>query len=199
MPRPRGGVRTADAIQEAAADLFYKHGYEATSLRQVAAKVGIQVGSLYNHISGKDELLTNIMVGIMDDLLAALKGAIEGRADAADALQAAIDCHIRFHAHRARDVFIGNSELRSLTAKERRQVVAKRDEYEGLLRGLIQRVADEGHGDVINVRLQTFAVVALGTHVSVWYRPKGDLSIDDVVATYTAMVFRQMSLELAPA
>lgn len=197
MPRPRGGVRTADAIQEAAAELFYKHGYEATSLRQVAAKVGIQVGSLYNHISGKDELLRNIMVSIMEDLLAALKDSVEGREDPAEALQAAIDCHIRFHAHRARDVFIGNSELRALAPRERRQVVSKRDEYEGLLRQLIQRVADDGRGNVIDVRLQAYAIVALGTHVSVWYRPKGNLSLDDVVSAYTSMIFRQLGLQLA--
>ncbi|MFD6064927.1 TetR/AcrR family transcriptional regulator [Rhodococcus wratislaviensis] len=58
------------AAREAAARLFYEHGYEATSLRTVASEVGIQVGSLYNHISGKEELPTDIMVSVRpnDDL-----------------------------------------------------------------------------------------------------------------------------------
>lgn len=194
MPRPTGGVRTADAILEAAAEMFYQHGYEATSLRQVAAKVGIQVGSLYNHINGKDDLLRSIMLGVMDDLLAAQRTALRGRTDAVDCLRAAIDCHIRFHADRAREVFIGNSELRSLEEKDRRTVVAKRDQYEKVLRDLIEKAAAEGRADVVDVRLQVYAIVAAGTHVSTWYRPRGPLSLDEIVDKYIVITLRQLGV-----
>ncbi|MGH8966413.1 MAG: TetR/AcrR family transcriptional regulator, partial [Actinomycetes bacterium] len=194
MPRPTNGVRTADAIREAAAELFFEHGYEATSLRQVAAKVGIQVGSLYNHISGKDELLSAIMIGIMDDLLVAQRSVLRGRSDPLDCLRAAIDCHIRFHADRAREVFIGNSELRSLSTKDRRKVISKRDQYEKIIRGLVERVAEEGIAKVLDVRLQTYAIVAMGTHVSTWYRPRGPMSLDGIVGTYTVMMLRQLGV-----
>ena len=72
-----GGVRTGAAIREAAERLFYEHGYEATSLRAVAAEVGIQVGSLYNHINGKEELLTDILVSVMDELIEAVNTAVD--------------------------------------------------------------------------------------------------------------------------
>lgn len=194
MPRPTGGVRTADAILEAAAELFYQHGYEATTLRGVAAKVGIQVGSLYNHINGKDDLLRSIMLGVMEDLLAAQRAALRGRTDAVDCLRAAIDCHIRFHADRAREVFIGNSELRSLDDKDRRTVVAKRDQYEKVLRDLVQAAVAEGRVDVVDIRLQVYAIVAVGTHVSTWYRPRGPLSLDEIVDKYTLIMLRQLGV-----
>ena len=63
------GQQTAQAIKDQATELFFLHGFEATSLRQVADKVGIRVGSLYNHISGKEELLQQIMGGTMDELM----------------------------------------------------------------------------------------------------------------------------------
>jgi TetR/AcrR family transcriptional regulator, cholesterol catabolism regulator len=194
MPRPAGGVRTADAIQEAAAELFYQHGYEATTLRQVAAKVGIQVGSLYNHISGKDELLRAIMSGIMADLLAAQKAVLSSHTDIIDTLRAVIDCHIRFHAQRARDVFIGNSELRSLAKKDRRKVVSQRDDYEQMFRDLIERAGEEGRADVLDARLQAYAIVAMGAHVASWYRPRGRMSLDEIVDVYTAMALRQLGV-----
>jgi len=194
MPRPTGGVRTADAILEAAAQLFYEHGYEATTLRQVAARVGIKVGSLYNHISGKDDLLRSIMLGIMDDLLAAQRTVLRGRTDSLDCLRAAIECHIRFHADRAREVFIGNSELRSLGEKDRRTVVAKRDQYEKVLRDLIEKVAAEGRADVVDARLQVYAIVAAGTHVSTWYRPRGPMSLDEIVDKYIIITLRQLGV-----
>ncbi|QUH01807.1 TetR/AcrR family transcriptional regulator [Saccharopolyspora erythraea] len=194
MPRPAGGVRTADAIQEAAAELFYQHGYEATTLRQVAQKVGIQVGSLYNHISGKEDLLRSLMTGIMADLLAAQKAVANSHADVIDALRAAIDCHIRFHAQRAREVFIGNSELRSLSKKDRNKVVSQRDDYEQMFRDLIERADQEGRADVLDPRLQAYAIVAMGTHVASWYRPKGAMSLDEIVETYTVMALRQLGV-----
>ncbi|XVQ09582.1 TetR/AcrR family transcriptional regulator [Spirillospora sp. CA-255316] len=198
MPRrPAGGVRTADAILEAATELFYEHGYEATSLREVAGKVNIQVGSLYNHIKGKDDLLRSIMIGIMDDLLAAQRAALRGRTDVIDRLRAAVDCHIRFHADRAREVFIGNSELRSLGAADLRAVVAKRDEYEAILRGLVEQAASEGRADVVDPHLQTYAIVAVGTHVSTWYRPRGPMSLDEIVEKYVLMVLRQLGVAAA--
>lgn len=194
MPRPASGVRTADAIQKAAAELFYQHGYEATTLRQVAAKVGIQVGSLYNHIDGKDDLLRSIMTGIMADLIAAQKAVINSHEDTIETLRAMMDCHIRFHAQRARDVFIGNSELRSLDKKDRRKVVSQRDEYEQMFRELIDKAGAEDRADVLDARLQAYAIVAMGTHVSSWYRPKGSMSLDEIVHVYTVMVLRQLGV-----
>jgi AcrR family transcriptional regulator len=198
MPRPTNGVRTPDAIRDAAIELFYEHGYEATTLREVAAKVGIRVGSLYNHISGKDELLSNIMIGIMDDLLAEQRAVVrQHKDDALACLTACIDTHIRFHATRAHEVFIGNSELRALPPKLRRRVVTKRDQYEELIRGLIERLGAEGSAKVLDPQLQTYAIVAIGTHVSSWYKPRGAMSLDQIVQTYTEMILRQMGIDPA--
>jgi TetR/AcrR family transcriptional regulator, cholesterol catabolism regulator len=63
---------SADVIRTEAAKLFFERGYDATSLRQVAAASGLRVGSLYNHIDSKEHLLLQIMGGIMDDLMASI-------------------------------------------------------------------------------------------------------------------------------
>jgi TetR/AcrR family transcriptional regulator, cholesterol catabolism regulator len=195
MPRPTNGIPTSEAIRKAAVELFYEHGYEATSLREIASRVGIRVGSLYNHINGKDELLTSIMTGIMDDLLAAQRAVLrEHKDDPLACLRAFVDTHIRFHANRAQEVFIGNSELRSLPPKEHRRVVGKRDQYEKLIRGIIETLQQEGIANVVNPRLQSFAIVAIGTHVSTWYKPRGPMSLNDIVRNYTEIIVRQLGI-----
>lgn len=186
------GTNTADAIREAAADLFHQHGYEATSLRQIAARVGIQVGSLYNHIGGKSDLLREIMVGILDDLIAAMETAVATPGRPLEVLERALDCHLRFHASRSRDVFIGNSELRALPADDRQEVIVRRDRYERLLRRLVRDVVAEQPERPLDIRLQTYAIIAIGTHVSSWYRARGSLSLDDMVIDYTAIILRQL-------
>lgn len=53
-------INKKEDILHKAALLFHQKGYSATSMRELAAAVGIEASSLYNHISSKEELLTNI-------------------------------------------------------------------------------------------------------------------------------------------
>lgn len=188
------GQQTAESIKRAAAAGFAAHGYEATSLRDVAAMVGIKVGSLYNHISSKEDLLLSIMSETMDDLESRMERALSGHDDPLDRLVAFVECHIRFHAERAQNVFIGNSELRSLHGAAREEISARRRAYRKELEDLIIAVADQGGADVINPRLHTFSIVAIGTHVSGWYRPDGGLSLDEIIQTYTVIILRSLGV-----
>ncbi|MCO7218557.1 TetR/AcrR family transcriptional regulator [Klenkia sp. PcliD-1-E] len=190
-------ARTSDTIREAARDLFYEKGYEATSLREVAAAVGVKVSSLYNHIDGKQSLLVSMMDAIMGDLGRAQADALANRTDSLDRLRAVLDCHVRFHAERAQDVFIGNSELRSLHAEARGKIVALRDAYERQISAAIAAACSEAGVELIDLRLQTYAVVAAGSHVSAWYRPGGTMTLDEIVDIYTTMAFRQLGLQPA--
>ena len=71
------GPKTMEAIRKAGLRLIFEHGYEAMSLRQLAGEVGIQAGSLYNHISTKQELLFDLIQDHINELLRQLDRAIE--------------------------------------------------------------------------------------------------------------------------
>jgi len=60
---------TRARIQEVALDLFTERGYEATSLREIAERVGVTKAALYYHFKTKDEILASFM----EDRLAALE------------------------------------------------------------------------------------------------------------------------------
>lgn len=192
-------VTTADAIREQAALLFFERGYDATTLRQVASAVGIKVSSLYNHIDSKEQLLLSVMGGVMDDLLERQKAALSRDEDVIDRLIAVLDCHIRFSASRAREVFIGNSELRSLPTDARAKVIAKRREYERRIQGLIVEAGKEGKAVVLDARLHTYSIVAKGTHVASWYKPEGALSMDRIINIYAKAALRELSVSDADA
>lgn len=196
MPRgSRGGVRTSDSIREAAANLFYQRGFEATALRAVAAEVGIQVGSLYNHISSKDELLTDIMASIMDQLVHEVDEALASAGPGAgQRLVAALDVHLRYHAQHAREVFIGNSELRSLNETNLKTVTSRRGKYELVMRDLVVAAADEAGVELLDPQLQTYAILALGMHVSSWFQAKSKVKLEHVVSVYTELSLRQLGI-----
>jgi AcrR family transcriptional regulator len=111
------GPKTMEAIRKAGLRLIFEHGYEAMSLRQLAAEVGIQAGSLYNHISTKQELLFDLIQDHINELLRQLDRAMEGKQDPDERLRAFVAFHVTYHVTRKREVFIANSELRSLEPK----------------------------------------------------------------------------------
>jgi AcrR family transcriptional regulator len=52
---------TRDLILDAALELFSENGYSETTMREIANNVGIKSASIYNHFSGKSEILLCLM------------------------------------------------------------------------------------------------------------------------------------------
>jgi TetR/AcrR family transcriptional regulator, cholesterol catabolism regulator len=57
-------------ILSAAAELFAKHGFAGTSVRDIANACGILSGSIYHHFSAKEELVEEIFTAYFDELTA---------------------------------------------------------------------------------------------------------------------------------
>lgn len=55
------GIKTREAILEAARHLFLRQGYHATGMRQIAHESGISLGAVYNHFPSKEEILQEIL------------------------------------------------------------------------------------------------------------------------------------------
>lgn len=190
------GLKTSAGIRKAAAELFYEHGYEATSLRAVAERVGIKVGSLYNHMGGKEELLIDIMSNVLEQLQPMVERAAEAAGDDPLArFRAAVGAHIRFHAQHAQETFVGNSELRSLKPEDKSIILDARRDYDRLIRRLIEDAAKAAGVEVLDLQLQSYALLALGMHIASWYRDdRGELTLDHVVEVYTEISCRQVGL-----
>jgi AcrR family transcriptional regulator len=61
---------TSDRILDAAEDLFAEKGYSATSLGDVADRVGIRSPSLYNHFRNKEALYEAVLERLLEDFSA---------------------------------------------------------------------------------------------------------------------------------
>ena len=64
---------TSDRILDAAEDLFAAKGYSATSLGDVADRVGIRSPSLYNHFKNKEALYQAVLNRLLTDFSAPLE------------------------------------------------------------------------------------------------------------------------------
>src|ERR1700761_1204824 len=64
MPRPREFDETA--ALEAAMECFWRRGYEATSLRDLTASMGLTAPSLYNAFGDKQQLFSRALERYLD-------------------------------------------------------------------------------------------------------------------------------------
>ena len=193
------GPKTMEAIRKAGLRLIFEHGYEAMSLRQLAAEVGIQAGSLYNHISTKQDLLFDLVQGHVNDLLRELDLALEGKSGAEEKLRAFAAFHVSYHMNRKRETFIANSELRSLEPKNYDAIVALRSAYEARLARILSEGVTEGIFEVVDIRVATFAILAQLTGVCSWYRPGGRLTKEAIIAAHEKLVLSGVSPQAASA
>ena len=193
------GPKTLEAIRKAGLRLIFEHGYAAMSLRQLAAEVGIQSGSLYNHISTKQQLLFDLVQDHINELLRQLDLALEGKDGPEEKLRAFVAFHVTYHMTRKREVFIANSELRSLEPKNYQAIVALRGAYEQRLADILAEGVAEGVFEVVDVQVATFGILALLTGLCTWYRPGGRLTKEAIVAAHEKLVLSGVTRSEAAA
>jgi AcrR family transcriptional regulator len=190
MSRTAGshGPTTMYAIRAAGLRLIFEHGYESMSLRRLAADVGIQAGSLYNHIRTKQQLLFDLIESHMRALLAELGKALHGIEPPVERLRAFVAFHVAYHIARKQEVFISYSELRSLEPENYAAIVALRRLYEQELIDILERGVATGDFVVGDARVAAFGILAMLTGVCTWFRPGGRLTTEEVIAIYTKLV-----------
>ena len=198
MARTAGsiGTETAKRVLKEALTLFAHQGYAAVSMRQIAAKCGLQAGALYNHFPTKQALLHGLMVTHMNDLLQELEKA-SLPANAAEALEAFTRFHIRYHIGRPEEVFIAYMELRNLEPGPYREVMQLRQKYERALRGILREGQAAGIFKIDDVPVTAMAIISMMTGVNTWYRYGGRLSAEEIEEIYVNLVRSVVGLEPA--
>ena len=64
---------TRERIQDIALERFTTHGYDQTSLREIAEDLGVTKAALYYHFKSKEEILDSMLANVsrdVDDLIA---------------------------------------------------------------------------------------------------------------------------------
>jgi len=171
-------------ILEAALDAFYEHGYHGTSVRELAARVGVTVPALYYHHENKEAILFALLNASIERLLA---GCLEAYAEAAGDPELQffnlVECAARFMAASGKVAFL-DAEIRSLSPELRAGYSAKRDQIESMLLKSLQAGVRTGIFSVTEPRDTSRALLGMIQAIATWYRPDGDLSPDDVAARY---------------
>ena len=177
-----------EKILHSAVQLFAEYGYHAAPLRDIARIAGIQAASIYYHYASKQALLIEIMETHMQRLNANLERILREHDDPQRRLRAAIANHIRLHTSYKAEFFIIDTEIRALEGENRTHIISLRDRYESLLQELLRDGMERGVFRQSDVKVSSYAIIAMCTEVATWFRPNGRLSVQQVIDIYTQMI-----------
>jgi AcrR family transcriptional regulator len=124
-------------LSRQAARLFAQKGYHGTSIGDLAAAMGVQKGSLYAHIAGKQDLLYETMREGADAFHQALD-AIPENLRATAKIRLALRAHLRVVAEQLEVATVFVQEWKYLEAARLDEIVSERRRYEERIRALFR-------------------------------------------------------------
>jgi len=187
---PAKGVLDVDAekrrdmILIAASQLFAQHGFDATSMRDIAKISGILAGSIYHHFKSKAE----IFLAAHDAGVAAQREAVieslRGVTDPWERLSAAAAAHVKVLLEGKPSIFSAPSLPASMSS-HRAKVVRTRDSYEKIFADLIAALPLPPTVDRHLFRLHFLGAL---NWVPQWYKRGGGLTPSQIGQGLVAMV-----------
>ena len=103
-------------------------------------------------------------------------------------LYEAIANHIRLHTSYKSEFFIIDTEIRALDGDNRRYILSLRDHYELLLQELLRDGMERGVFRKSDVKVSSYAIIAMCTEVATWFRSSGRLSVQQVIDMYSQLI-----------
>lgn len=177
--RARGGEARREAILNAAAAAFVENGYGATSVDDIAERLGVSKPTLYYHVGGKQELLGASFSLALDAYGDAVEeGAVSGatgREKLYQVVQKYVEITTTVHGrclHRVPDV--------ELTPDVRDRLRAVKRKVDARIRDLLREGVRDGSLRSADIRMSTFAVSGAMNSIAQWYDPAGKLTPDEI-------------------
>jgi AcrR family transcriptional regulator len=184
-------VPRREQIYRAAGRLFSEVGYHATSMRDLAKALGVQGGSLYAHISSKEDLLWEIVNRAADEFDAALEPVLSSDATPPQRLAAALEAHLEVVSRNLDWATVFFHEWKHLSPEKLGLVAARRDSVESVYR----RILDEGVAGGyfrkdLDVKVAAVLLLSSANWSYHWFKPTGRLSARDLARSFAEMMLR---------
>jgi AcrR family transcriptional regulator len=164
-------------VLETATRLFTERGYEAASIRDLAAELAIRPSSLYHHFPGKQDILFRICFDMQRDFNAQVMPKLASSGTPVEAIRSTIREHVLFSQRRKGEVLVNIRERRSLPPRLRARVNALRREYRDAVADVIEEGRRQGVFHLTQPRLAAMAILDMANGQAQWFRPRdqGDL------------------------
>jgi TetR/AcrR family transcriptional regulator, cholesterol catabolism regulator len=180
---------TSSSILDAAAKVFKEKGYYHASMSDIAKKTGLLKGSLYHHISGKEELLRLIVVEGLEIYTNSVRKIMMETEDQKEILKKAIIAFMDPFDINFDRIVVFLNERQNLPKSSIKEVNKRIANHENLWIEIIERGKKlEIFRKDIDSKLLSLAIFGVCQWTSRWFNPKGKYTAKELGEFYASFI-----------
>ncbi len=176
-----GNLTRKEQVIRSAAALFREKGYAASSMRDLAQKLGIEAASLYSHIKSKEEILQSLCFDMAAEFRKSLAEVESKNVSATEKLRLGIVGHIQVMAKDLVASAVFMNEHRHLSQPYLRDFLLLRINYINRFKAIIEEGASTGEfKDDIDKKLAVMTLFSSLNWMPMWYDPSSKIDPTDL-------------------
>jgi len=162
--------------------LFWKDGYQGTTMRKIAKAYGCKPSNIYNFFPTKEALLYNMLLDQMKKLISMIQPlAQDATSSPITLLRSFIEAHLTHTLNYKKSYkLLFDVGLDSLSPSKKREIVSLRNEYDRVLQTILDRGIASGEFGKIDIKLSSFQIASMIARTILWFSPKGRLTIHGI-------------------
>ncbi len=172
---PIATLTRKEQVIRKAAELFREKGYAASSMRDLAQKMGIEAASLYSHIKSKEEILQQLCFDMATEFRKSLCEVEKQKGPASEKLRNGIVGHIEVMAKDLTASAVFMNEHRHLSQPHLREFLLLRINYINRFKNIIEEGIATGEFKPIDKKLAVMTLFSSLNWMPQWYDPHSNI------------------------
>lgn len=184
-------------LADAAVNLFIRKGFHQTTTREIAGAVGWSIGSLYEYVKRKEDVLYLVCEAIHGDMEAALRERINAASTGRETLEGAIAEFIRTCDRMQDALLLIYRETSSLAPDSRRYVLRNDERITKIFAAILTGGMEDGTlrpRDRNAVQLMAHNIVVLGHMWAFrrWFLAR-HFTVEEYIRQQTALILSEVT------
>ena len=190
QPKTQRAKQKRRRVMDAAAALIAEKGYHETSMRDIAAALGMSAASLYHYFPGKEELVVALQREYFDEINERAQSRLNGLTDPIERLYAFISNHMDFFVENIALVRVLLHEDMGLSPANRDELRRYKQEYITLCEQLVREVPRDPGCAEIDPRLVVFSLFGMMNWFYTWQHAAPEVGGRDIAHAITQIFLR---------
>ncbi len=182
-----------EKIIEVATELFLEKGFRATTLQDIASRLGMSRVALYHYINNKEDLLEPIYIREMKKDLEGLQAVLTSQASSSQKIKTSIRLFVKRATTRPLDFEISLKQIQDLPKEIYQTITDIQSQVGNLWVEIIMQGVELGELHSSDPKLDAFAIIGMCLYVKNWYRSDGRLTPEQISDTFFNRIMEGLS------
>ena len=159
-------------VIDAAIKIFHQKGYRSATLEDVAQDLGLTKPALYNYVSSKENLLSQIYIQAMESFFSYIYEIPSLELSPKEKMRLFIRRHLKAVVIENLAMFsVFFSEENQLPQVDFERIRDEKRKFNHIVEEIIQEGMDQGYFRMLNPKLMSYAIIGMCNWLYRWYDP----------------------------